>query len=111
MQDLARKTGLTWPSADLMIRAHGNIVDSVFLWDKVNYGGDWRIFNIPGLPDFNWIGWSDKASSASGLGIGALYTDPWYGGRTLWLLGIFFINALADVGFDNSISSCWVTGP
>lgn len=111
IQDLARKTGLPWPSADLMVRAHGNIVDSVFLWDQANYQGEWRIFNIPGLPDFGWVGWNDRTSSASGLGIGALYTDPWYGGRALWLLGIFFLSNLAEIGFDNSLSSCWVTGP
>lgn len=114
---LSRETGLRWPSPELFRIGHDRgIFHSIVLCDLPNYSMGalgWRLFNIPGIPDLNWVGFNDATTSYFVSGFGAMYEHPWYGGRAFWTIGvpIWGVPDLRAFGWDNIASSLWITGP
>ncbi len=113
-EKLSRETGLPWPSEQLFRLGHDRgVFHSLLLFDRPHYGGGWRFFIFPGLPDLKWVGFDNLASSYLVSGwVGAMYEHAWYGGRVFWTLGfpIWGVPDLSVFGWDNIASSLWLAG-
>lgn len=86
------------------------ILASSVIYRHSDYGGSWKaiVAGVP-YPDFRWIGFNDRASSAYVGGVLLLCQKTWYKGKQLWLLGfpIMGYPNFSKFGFNDIASSAY----
>jgi len=88
-------------------------IGSAQLYADAGFSGSSKFFSVT-WPNFKWkpYRFNDKASSAKAWGVNTLFENTWYRGRTLWLIGLPYVEIpdFKELNFDN-IASSFVSAP
>jgi hypothetical protein len=77
---------------------------SLLLFEHTGYRGSTRFFTVT-MPNFKWVCFNDKGSSAVAWGVNVLFQHSWYGGRRLYLIGFARFPDLKVFDFNDMASS------